>query len=296
MATTTWMEVRFLVPARMQEEAALFLTEFSGRGVILEDREDGGVLIRAFFPGEEFGVWQRQELQSYLDRLVSHGLLPVGLEIREAAEEDWAVAWKEHFKPLKVTPRLTIRPPWEDYRAEAGETVITIYPAMAFGTGRHPSTVLCLEALEALLEEETLPSGTGQYQVLDVGTGSGILALAAARRGYRVWAIDVDPEAVAAALENVRLNALEELIWVDDTPLALLRHQFPLILANLTVQDLLHHAESLAARLLSGGALIISGFLTEDVPALIRRYLPLGLKEEARQVREDWVALTLRRP
>jgi ribosomal protein L11 methyltransferase len=167
---------------------------------------------------------------------------------------------------------------------------------MAFGTGRHPSTVLCLEALEALLEEETLPAGTGQYQVLDVGTGSGILALAAARRGYRVWAIDVDPEAVAAALENVRLNALEELIWVDDTPLALLRHQFPLILANLTAQDLLHHAESLAARLLSGGALIISGFLTEDVPALIRRFLPLGLKEGARQVREDWVALTLRRP
>ncbi|MEJ5328740.1 MAG: 50S ribosomal protein L11 methyltransferase [Desulfobaccales bacterium] len=296
MATTTWMEVRFLVPARMQEEAALFLTEFSGRGVILEDREDGGVLIRAFFPAEEFGAWQRQELQSYLDRLVSHGLFPVGLEIREAAEEDWAVAWKEHFKPLKVTPRLTIRPPWEDYQAAAGETVITIYPAMAFGTGRHPSTVLCLEALEALLEEETLPAGTGQYQVLDVGTGSGILALAAARRGYRVWAIDVDPEAVAAALENVRLNALEELIWVDDTPLALLRHQFPLILANLTAQDLLHHAESLAARLLSGGALIISGFLTEDVPALIRRFLPLGLKEGARQVREDWVALTLRRP
>lgn len=296
MATTTWMEVRFLVPARMQEEAALFLTEFSGRGVILEDRADGGVLIRAFFPAEEFGAWQRQELQSYLDRLVSHGLLPVGLEIREAAEEDWAVAWKEHFKPLKVTPRLIIRPPWEDYRAEAGETVITIYPGMAFGTGRHPSTVLCLEALEALLEEETLPAGTGQYQVLDVGTGSGILALAVARRGYRVWAIDVDPEAVAAAVENVRLNALEELIWVDDTPLALLRHQFPLILANLTAQDLLHHAESLAARLLSGGALIISGFLTEDVPALIRRYLPLGLKEEARQVREDWVALTLRRP
>lgn len=290
------MEVRFLVPARMQEEAALFLTEFSGRGVILEDREDGGVLIRAFFPAEEFGAWQRRELQSYLDRLVSHGLFPVGLEIREAAEEDWAVAWKEHFKPLKVTPRLTIRPPWEDYRAAAGETVITIYPGMAFGTGRHPSTVLCLEALEALLEEETLPPGTGQYQVLDVGTGSGILALAAARRGYRVWAIDVDPEAVAAAVENVRLNALEELVWVDDTPLSLLRHQFPLILANLTAQDLLHHAEALAARLLTGGALIISGFLTEDVPSLLRRFLTLGLKEGTRQVREGWVALTLRRP
>ncbi|MCL6620834.1 MAG: 50S ribosomal protein L11 methyltransferase [Syntrophobacterales bacterium] len=290
------MEVRFLVPANMQEEAALYLTEFSGRGVILEDREEGGVLIRAFFPAEEFGTWQRQELQTYLDRLLGHGLYPVGLEIRPAAAEDWAVAWKEHFKPLKVTPRLAIRPPWEEYEPASGETVITIYPGMAFGTGRHPSTVLCLEALEALLEEGTLPPGTGQYQVLDVGTGSGILALAAARRGYRVWAIDVDPEAVAAALENVRLNALEELIWVDDTPLSLLRHQFPLILANLTAQDLLQHAESLAARLLSGGTLIVSGFLTEDLPALLRRFLSLGLTEGPRKVREDWVALSLRRP
>jgi len=296
MGHTTWMEVRFLVPARMQEEAACFLTEFSGRGVILEDREEGGVLIRAFFPAEEFGTWQRRELQEYLERLLGHGLFPVGLEIREAAEEDWAVAWKEHFRPLKVTPRLTIRPPWEEYEPASGETVITIYPGMAFGTGRHPTTVLCLEALEELLEEEALPPAPGGFQVLDVGTGSGILALAAARRGYRVWAIDVDPEAVAAALENVRLNALEEAVWVDDTPLALLRHQFPLILANLTAQDLLQHADALAARLVSGGALIISGFLTEDVPQLIRRFAGAGLREIGRHIREDWVALTLRRP
>lgn len=296
MEQQTWMEVRLRVPARMQEEAACFLTDFSGRGVILEEQEAEAVLIRAFFRPEELGAWQQQELQAYLQRLVSHGLYPVGLELRRAAEADWSVAWQEHFKPLRVTPSLTIRPPWEDYQAAAGERVVTIYPGMAFGTGRHPTTVLCLRALENFLEGESLPGSAEAYQVLDVGTGSGILALAAARRGLRVWAIDVDPEAVAAALENVRLNALEDLVWVDETPLTLLRHQFPLILANLTAQDLSHFAEALAGRLLSGGALIVSGFLTDDLPTLLSRFWVMGLKEAGRLVEDDWVALTLRRP
>jgi ribosomal protein L11 methyltransferase len=295
MDEQTWMEVRFLVPTRMQEEAACFLTDFSGRGVILEEREAGGVLIRAFFRPEEFGAWQQQELQEYLKRLAGHGLYPVGLEIRRAAAEDWAMAWREHFKSLKVTPRLTIRPPWEDYQAAAGELVITIYPGMAFGTGRHPSTALCLKALEEIVEQGALPQAPGAYQVLDVGTGSGILAVAAARFGYRVWAIDVDPEAVAAALENVRLNALEDQVWVDETPLPLLRHQFPLILANLTAPDLGHFAEALAGRLVSGGALIVSGFLTDDLPATLSRFQAMGLKEARRLLEDDWVALTLRR-
>ncbi len=296
MEQPTWMEVRLLVPARMQEEAACFLTDFSGRGVILEEQEADGVLVRAFFRPEELGAWQQQELQAYLQRLMGHGLYPVGLEIRRAAEADWSVAWQEHFRTLKVTPRLIIRPPWEDYQAAPGEVVVTIYPGMAFGTGRHPTTVLCLRALEEVLERQPLPPAPGAYQVLDVGTGSGILALAAARFGYRVWAIDVDPEAVAGALENVRLNALEDRVWVDETPLTLLRHQFPLILANLTAQDLRHFAEALAGRLLSGGALIVSGFLTEDLPALLNRFLGMGLKEAGRLVEDDWVALTLRRP
>ena len=228
-----------MVPARMQEEAGLFLTEFSGRGVIFEDDPGGdGVVLRGFFRAEEFGAWQQNELQSYLSRLREHELYPLGLEVRQVAEEDWAEAWKVHFKPLKVTARLVIRPPWEDYEPDPGETVVVIYPGMAFGTGRHPTTLLCLEALEQVWEDLAPPGAPGAWQVLDVGTGTGILALAAARLGAKVLAIDVDPEAVAAALENVRLNALEELIWVEGTPLNTLRQQFGLILANLTAADL----------------------------------------------------------
>ncbi|MGQ9688520.1 MAG: 50S ribosomal protein L11 methyltransferase [Desulfobaccales bacterium] len=296
MKTKSWIEVRLLVPARMQEEASVFLTEFSGRGVIIEEEESGeGAVIRAFFRPEEFGPWQRQELQRYLARLGEHDLLPLGLEVRPAAEDDWAEAWKVHFKPVKVTPRLVIRPPWEEYQPAPGETVVTIYPGMAFGTGRHPTTLLCLQALEQIWEEMDLGRSPATWQVLDVGTGTGILALAAARLEARVLAIDVDPEAVVAALENVRLNALEEVVWVESTPLAALRQQFALILANLTAADLIHWAEALAGRTLPGGALIISGFLTEDLPTVSARFAQYGLKEAGHLTRDEWSALILRR-
>lgn len=297
MTTKTWIEVRLLAPVGMQEEAALFLTEFSGRGVILEeDLEGEGVVVRAFFQPEEFGPWQQDELQRYLARLSAHDLYPLGLEVRRAAEEDWAEAWKIHFKSVKVTPRLVIRPPWEEYQPAPGESVVTIYPGMAFGTGRHPTTLLCLQALEQVWEELTLPGGLETWQVLDVGTGTGILALAAARLGAKVLAIDIDPEAVAAALENVRLNALEDLIWVESTSLTALRHQFALILANLTAADLAHWAEALAGRVLSGGALIISGFLTQDLPSVAARFFRYGLTEAGHLTQEEWSVLILRRP
>jgi ribosomal protein L11 methyltransferase len=297
MATETWMEVRVLVPARMQEEASLFLTDFSGRGVIIEEDRDpaGGVVIRAYFRPEEYGPWQRQELGDYLKRLSSYELYPLGLEVRQVAEEDWAEAWKAHFKPVKVTDRVVIRPPWEEYTPRPGETVITIYPGMAFGTGRHASTLLCLRALEQIWEQRP-PQPDSPWQVLDVGTGTGILALAAARLGAEVLAIDLDPEAVAAALENVRLNQLLDRIWVEGTPLTALRQRFALIMANITAPDLLELADSLTARLLSDGILIISGFLADDAPSLESRYQALGLRQAAWLTHEDWVALIFRRP
>jgi ribosomal protein L11 methyltransferase len=289
--------VRVAVPARMQEEASLFLTDFSGRGVIIEEENApaGGVVVRAYFRPEDYGAWQRQEMQDYIKRLSSYELYPLGLEVRQVAAEDWAEAWKAHFKPVKVTATLVIRPPWEEYAAQPGETVITIYPGMAFGTGRHASTLLCLRALEQVWEER-LPQAGGPWQVLDVGTGTGILALTAARYGAEVLAIDLDPEAVAAALENVRLNNLIDRVWVEETPLASLRHQFGLIMANITAPDLLQLADSLTARLLNDGVLIISGFLAEDALRLADRYQGLGLRQTGFLTQEDWGTLIFRRP
>ena len=234
-------------------------------------------------------------MQEYLKRLGGHDLYPLGLEVRQVVEEDWAEAWKAHFKAQKVTDRLVICPPWEEYAAQPGETVITIYPGMAFGTGRHASTLLCLRALEQVWEGQPPRSGS-PWQVLDVGTGTGILALAAARYGAEVLAIDLDPEAVAAALENVRLNDLIDRVWVEETPLASLRQQFGLIMANITAPDLLQLADALTARLVNDGVLIISGFLAEDAPRLAARYQTLGLHQTGFLTQEDWGALIFRRP
>ena len=129
-----------------------------------------------------------------------------------------------------------------------------------------------------------------------MGTGTGILALAAARLGAEVLAIDLDPEAVAAALENVRLNDLIDRVWVEETPLTSLRQQFGLILANITAPDLLQLAESLTGRLLNEGVLIISGFLAEDAARLEDRYQGLGLRQTGLLTQEDWGALIFRRP
>jgi len=297
MAKETWLEVRVIVPARMQEEASLFLTDFSGRGVIIEDENvpAGGVVIRSYFRPEEYGDWQRQEMQDYIKRLSSYELYPLGLEVRQVAAEDWAEAWKAHFKPLKLTTSLVIRPPWEEYAAQPGETVITIYPGMAFGTGRHASTLLCLRALEQVWEARP-PAAGSPWEVLDVGTGTGILALAAARYGAEVLAIDLDPEAVAAALENVRLNNLIDRVWVEETPLNSLRQQFGLIMANITAPDLLQLADALTARLVNDGVLIISGFLAEDAVQLSARFQALGLHQTGFLTQEDWGALIFRRP
>jgi ribosomal protein L11 methyltransferase len=131
---------------------------------------------------------------------------------------------------------------------------------------------------------------------LDVGTGTGILALAAACWGAEVLAIDLDPEAVAAALENVRLNNLVDRVWVEETPLASLREQFGLIMANITAPDLLQLAGALTARLLNDGVLIISGFLTGDASRLTARYQGLGLHQTGWLTQEDWGALIFRRP
>jgi ribosomal protein L11 methyltransferase len=163
-------------------------------------------------------------------------------------------------------------------------------PGLAFGSGYHPTTRRCLELLRRVYAADA------PRQVLDLGTGTGILALAAARLGATVLAIDLDPEAVAAALENVRLNQLLDRVWVEETPLTSLRQQFGLILANITAPDLLQLAEALTARLLTEGVLIISGFLAEDAPGLSSRYQGLGLRQTGFLSHEDWGVLIFRRP
>jgi ribosomal protein L11 methyltransferase len=297
MTKREWLEIRIMLPETLQEEAGIFLTAWSGRGVVLEDGEETAntqrlAAIRTYFPAEEFTADNRRDLLQYLDRLVSLGYRIGELEQRLIEEEDWERAWQVHFKPRRLTGRFVVRPPWEEYQPVGDEVVLIIYPGMAFGTGRHPSTWLCLRALDEMAQEwSPLPS----RQVLDVGTGTGILGLAAARLGAKVLGIDVDPEALAAARENILLNELQDLVRAEDVPLTAIRQQFDLIFANLTAPDLQALAESLAGRLRPNGQLIISGFLLNDLPKLQERFLAQGLLFLKIYQKDDWAALVLKR-
>ena len=297
MAKRQWLEIRITLPEVLQEEAGIFLTAWSGRGVVLEDSEErSGTTrlsgIRTYFPAADFTADIRRDLLQYLDKLVSLGYRIGELQQQIIEEEDWERAWQVHFKSRRLTNRFVVRPPWEDYTPIPGEVVLTIYPGMAFGTGRHPSTWLCLLALEELAQEWPPDS---EPQVLDVGTGTGILGLAAAHLGAKVLAIDLDPEALAAVRDNIKLNDLQDRVRADDIPLAAIRQQFDLIFGNLTAPDLHSLAESLAGRLRPAGQLIISGFLSSDLPKVQERFVAQGLTPLKTHQKDDWIVLVFKR-
>lgn len=216
------------------------------------------------------------------------------LETDIIPDEDWNKAWKERFKPLPITPHLVIKPTWESYQPGPGERVIEMDPGMAFGTGHHASTKLALDFIEALFHGIRTPPKT----VLDVGTGTGILAMAAALFGAQeVLAIDNDPEAVVVAEENILRNGLAPTIKANGVALEDIPRQFDLVIANIIHDTLIDLAASLAARLAANGRLILAGILTGPQTDSIRAaYNALGLKHQETRSEGEWSALLFAQP
>jgi len=208
-------------------------------------------------------------------------------------DEDWREAWKRYFRVNRVSQRFVVKPPWETYEVQGHEVVLDIDPGQAFGTGLHASTRLCLQGIEEILENPRLPHPrTG----LDVGTGTGILAIAMARVGLeQVVAIDPDPEAIEAAQHNVSLNDVSERVRIRRIPVEGLREgEFDLVVANLTGPILRRSSHVLRRRLSPNGILLVSGFLEEEVEAVERPFLRRGLKLLERRSDEMWCALWMK--
>jgi len=214
-------------------------------------------------------------------------------------EVDWSEAWKEGLEALRISPRLLVRPPFIDADLEAGQREIVIDPGQAFGTGGHASTWLCLEWIDDLLESAA--ADVVIDRVLDVGTGSGVLALAAVALGAQsAVGFDLDPVAIEAAREAARRNGLEASVRFFTGPIEALgrpEERYPLVLANLLKREMLPIAKALAARVGRSGQLILAGLLEEDVAEVCARFAREGLTETGRRSREDstgrWVALRL---
>ena len=227
-----------------------------------------------------------------LGHLQAFGLRPIGeLRTRTVGATDWADTWRTFFPVMRVGRRLVIRPTWREHTPAPGDVVLALDPGMAFGTGLHPTTRLCLAALEQLADDGRLAGA----RILDVGSGSGILSIAALKLGGdSVLGLDIDPIAVESTTTNAARNQLEGRLTTREGSLPSGERPFDVVLANLVAGVLVHLAAALHAELRPGGTLLASGIFIDREADVTAAFEAAGLTIGGRAVEGDWVVLALR--
>lgn len=302
----SWLEIACDVPAEHAEVVAEFLSHLSGLGVCVDNQnvdafatseipESVRVVIKAYLPADSDPAPQMQAVEAFFAELAKRNPSDIFVSpvLASVKAEDWSSSWKVHFKPLRVGKRILIVPTWEDAEQLPGDLVIRIDPGMAFGTGGHETTRLCLELLETAMENSPLLSVPS---LLDLGTGSGILAMAASLLGAgRILALDIDPDAIVVARENLALNQLTDQIECGVIPLESLEENFDIILANILAEELVRLAPHLISRLQPGGTLILSGILAEKEQLVRLGFASESLKYVQTSCDGEWVAMLYRK-
>jgi ribosomal protein L11 methyltransferase len=245
--------------------------------------------VRAYVPAMDAGTTERATatVTEALGHLQAFGLRPIGdLKTRLVNERDWATAWQEHFHVLHLGRRLVIKPSWRRHRREDDQVVIDLDPGMAFGTGLHPTTRLCLQALEERADRGPLG------RVLDVGCGSGILSIAAVKLGAtRALGIDIDPVAIEATDANARHNRVHKRVRAREGSIPSGEGPFDTVLANLIAGVLIEIAPDLAEEVVRGGTLVGSGIFVDREAAARAALEAAGFEITRRWHEADWVAL-----
>lgn len=302
---TEWISLDISTPAAAVDLVCAALAELGCGGTVIEDKQldtfippdpaldpDATYQLKAYFeePGEPSELIDRIEeaLGAFAELNPSWSF-----SVSNAAtvcQEDWAENWKQNFSTMRVGKQLVIKPSWEKFAPQEEDRVIEIDPGMAFGTGTHGTTLLCLETIAELFEGETPPAN-----MLDVGTGSGILALGAAALGCEsILACDIDTEACRVAEQNIAANNFSSQIEVTDQPLEQLTGQYDLVVANILAEENVRLAEALLERLTPGGHLILSGILREKEEFVRKGFASFALETFPTRYQEDWVCLIYR--
>jgi ribosomal protein L11 methyltransferase len=270
------------VPHDRTDEVAALLFDLGATGVEERDattldrtEHEGAVTLVAHFDDEDRA------------RIVAASA-PFPARVVAIVGDDWKHRWREFFKPTRVGQRLLVRPSWEPVEPGPGDVVLTVDPGQAFGTGTHETTRLVLGELESIVQ--------GGERVLDVGCGSGILAVGALLFGAaKAEGIDIDDESMQASRDNALTNGVAERLTVSKRPVGRVRGSFEIVLANIESRVLVPLAPAIAARVAAGGTLVLSGLLFHEEEEILEVYGALGL-EAVRTVRDkDWIAMVWRR-
>jgi len=299
-----WIEAKVFfeapVPGLAAERIAQVFLDMGLPGVAIEDPDEPAPEPWAEAPAlrprrhavsgyfnDDAGYRRRaMALEKALEALGSVEGIACQVTYNRLDDQDWAESWKAHFHPLAISDRMVVKPTWREYPAKPGELIIEIDPGMAFGTGTHPTTHLCLNLLEAFVRP-------GQ-RVLDVGTGSGILMVAAVKLGAAtVFGVDRDPGAVAVARDNLKLNRIAGAAWalVAGSLVDTVKGRFDLVVANILTEVIVMLLNDLGRVLAPGGLFICSGMISRNTHRVEEGLKRLGLSVVERREKDQWVAL-----
>ncbi len=302
---TPWIEILVTVPAAAIDLVTSELVLLGSAGVTVEERAldtfippdpnelpEGEQQLKAYFECDDTASLLG-EVDALMQRLAPFypDWRTVSAQAVEVGAQDWAQGWKQHFSAVRIGHHLVVRPSWEEFAAQEDDIVVVLDPGMAFGTGTHGTTRLCLEAVA-----EAFDSAEPPRRVLDVGTGSGILAIAAAALGAeRVLACDIEEQALLTSRENCEVNHVEQTVELTGAPLEELDVGFDLILANILAEENVRLADPLIERLAPGALLVLSGILQEK-EGFVRQAFD-GRFAQPPQIthREEWSCLVYRR-
>jgi ribosomal protein L11 methyltransferase len=304
-----WSEISIHTTHEAVEAISNILHEAGAGGVVIEDphdlmkeREDWfgevyelnpddypeeGVIIKAYLPVNSFLGETVEEIKQAINNLLLYDI-DIGknkITISEVNEEEWATAWKKYYNPVKISEKFTIVPTWEVYEpVSSDELIIELDPGMAFGTGTHPTTVMCIQALEKYVKPGDM--------VIDVGTGSGILSIAAAMLGAKsIRALDLDPVAVDSAKLNVKLNKVQHIVTVSQNNLLdYIDERANIIVANILAEIILRFVDDAYRLLEKDGYFIASGIIQAKKQEVKDGLTAAGFVIEETLVMEDWVA------